>query len=234
MSTLFSTLVDSYGPDKRDVLATSRGNVDMVFLGHASLLFHIDNKLIYVDPSGAYAKIDHLPKADLIIVTHEHFDHLDPKAVEYLSKPETEIIATEQCKSIRPTLVMKNGDKTTFDGITIEAVPAYNLVHKNDKGEFFHPKGRGNGYVLTVGDKKIYIAGDTENIPEMSTLKDIDVAFLPMNLPYTMDASMFVDAVKRVKPKVVYPYHYKGSNPNVAKEMLKDYTSAEVRIKNFY
>lgn len=126
---------------------------------------------------------------------------------------------------------MKNGDIQTVLGIKVEAVPAYNLVHKRDNGQFFHPKGIGNGYVLTFGDKRIYVAGDTENIPEMKALQGIDCAFLPMNLPYTMTPEMVSDAAKAFKPKILYPYHYGDTDPTKLMELLKDTPNIEVRIR---
>ena len=126
---------------------------------------------------------------------------------------------------------MKNGDIKTVLGIKVEAVPAYNLVHKRDNGQFFHPRGIGNGYVLTFGDKRIYVAGDTENIPEMKALQVIDCAFLPMNLPYTMTPEMVADAAKAFKPKILYPYHYGDTDPTKLMELLKDTPNIEVRIR---
>jgi L-ascorbate metabolism protein UlaG (beta-lactamase superfamily) len=126
---------------------------------------------------------------------------------------------------------MKNGDVQTVMGIKIEAVPAYNLVHKRENGQPFHPKGQGNGYVLTFGDKRVYIAGDTENTPEMKALKNIDVAFLPMNLPYTMTPEMVADAAQAFKPKVLYPYHYGDTETSRITILLKDNKNSEVRIR---
>lgn len=126
---------------------------------------------------------------------------------------------------------MQNGDVKTVDGLKIEAVPAYNLVHMRSEGVPFHPKGNGNGYVITFGDIRIYVAGDTENIPEMKQLKDIDVAFLPMNLPYTMTPEMVADAARAFKPKVLYPYHYGKTDPSKLVELMKDTPEVEIRIR---
>lgn len=220
--------------DKEDILTTKAGTVKMKFLGHASLLFQVGNKNIYVDPSGAYAKFDGLPKADIIFYTHEHFDHLDPKTAKLLVKDGTIIVGTAACKEVKPTIIMKNGDTKEIDGIKVEAVAAYNLIHKNDQGNFYHPKGVGNGYILTIGSKRIYIAGDTEDIPEMKTFKNVDVAFMPMNLPYTMSPEMFERAALMVKPKVLYPYHYAGSDLAPVKKAIEKEKGIEVRLKNFY
>jgi L-ascorbate metabolism protein UlaG (beta-lactamase superfamily) len=125
---------------------------------------------------------------------------------------------------------MKNGDIRNVMGIKVEAVPAYNLVHKRDNGKFYHPKGEGNGYVFTFGDKRVYVAGDTENTPEMKDLKNIDYAFLPMNLPYTMTPEMVADAVKAFKPKVLFPYHYGETDTSLILELLKGDKDTEVHI----
>lgn len=178
---------------------------------HASLRIVADGKEIEVDPVGKmgdrvtdYASF---PKADLILVTHEHYDHLDPAAIKELSKPDTLVIANPNSAGILGYgEVMKNGDvKELAAGITVEAVPAYNT--SADKLQF-HPKGRDNGYVLTLDGVRIYIAGDTEVIPEMKDLKDIDIAFLPCNLPYTMTPEQVIEAARIIKPRVLYPYHY--------------------------
>jgi L-ascorbate metabolism protein UlaG (beta-lactamase superfamily) len=127
--------------------------------------------------------------------------------------------------------VMHNGDSKIFEGIAVAAVPAYNLVHKRENGQPYHPKGEGNGYVLTFGAKRIYIAGDTENIPEMSRLKGIDIAFLPMNLPYTMTPEMAATAARSFHPKVLYPYHYGETDPSRLVSLLKGSPGIEVRIR---
>jgi L-ascorbate metabolism protein UlaG (beta-lactamase superfamily) len=128
-------------------------------------------------------------------------------------------------------IVMKNGDVKTVAGLKIEAVPAYNIVHKRSGGQPFHPKGRGNGYVITFGKTRVYIAGDTENTPEMKQLKKIDIAFLPMNLPYTMTPEMVADAALALKPKVLYPYHYGRTDPQELVKLLKDAKEIEVRVR---
>lgn len=224
----------SFKPENRETFKTSLGKLDITLLGHASLLFQIDGKNIYIDPCKTFIKQPVLPKADVIIITHNHFDHFDPKEIALLSGANTTIIAPEQCNSIKPSITLKNGQTAAVYNMKIEAVPAYNIKHKTEKGEFFHPKGEGNGYVITIGDKKIYVAGDTEDIPEMANLKNIDVAFLPYNLPYTMDITMFENAVKMIKPAIVYPYHYKGSDLNELKIRLSNLKDLDVRIRNIY
>jgi len=170
-----------------DTVITSLGTLEMTFIGHGTLMFTIDDYVIHIDPVSRYSDYATLPDADLILVTHEHGDHLDPAAIKHILKSNTVIICSESCADeLDSPVIMKNGDEMEEAGIKIEAVPAYNLVHKRSNGEPFHPKGIGNGYVLTIGDKKVYIGGDTEIVPEMGDLKDIYCAFLPMNLPYTM------------------------------------------------
>jgi L-ascorbate metabolism protein UlaG (beta-lactamase superfamily) len=142
-------------------------------------------------------------------------------------------VLTERCATdIEGGIVMKNGDSRTVEGIGIEAVPAYNLVHKRENGQLFHPKGEGNGYVLTFGDKRVYIAGDTENTPEMKALKNIDIAFLPMNLPYTMTPEMVADAAVAFRPAVLYPYHYGKTDPETVTRLLAEHKEIEVRIRS--
>ena len=142
------------------------------------------------------------------------------------------LVLTETCASrVKDGIVMKNGDIKTVGGLKIEAVPAYNLVHMRSEGVPFHPKGVGNGYVITFGDKRVYVAGDTENTPEMKGLTGIDIAFLPMNLPYTMKPEMVADAVRVFKPKILYPYHYGDTDTSKIVDLLKDMNEIEVRIR---
>jgi L-ascorbate metabolism protein UlaG (beta-lactamase superfamily) len=219
-------------PFEQDTIQTNQGALVITFIGHGTLMFAFNKMVIQVDPVSEYADYSTLPKADLILITHHHGDHLDPVAIEKLSQPGTEIILTETCaQQLKKGIVLKNGEVKKIKGLTIEAVPAYNLVHKRDNGKPFHPKGEGNGYVITFGDKKVYVAGDTENIPEMSNLKGIDVAFLPMNLPYTMTPEMVAEAVKAFKPKILYPYHYGDTDVNQLLKLMKDFPETEVRIR---
>ncbi len=218
---------------EKDTLATASGNLDLGFIGHGSLVFFHRGKTIYIDPVRTYGDYSKLPKADLILITHEHMDHLDPKTLAILSKKETVLILTQACADLlKEGIVMGNGEVRVVDGITIEAVPAYNLVHMRGEGQPFHPKGRGNGYVLTFGDKRVYVAGDTENVPEMKALQRIDVAFLPMNLPYTMTPEMVADAARVFRPAILYPYHYGDTDLKRLQELLKDEKGIEVRIRN--
>lgn len=240
---LFSTIVgillvmgvgmaDAQGKFEKDVIKTKAGDLEIHFIGHGTLMFTFGGKVIHVDPVGQYADYSKLPKADLILITHEHGDHLDPKAVATLRQPETKIVVNQAAGGkLQGGVVLKNGEKKTVAGLQIEAVPAYNLVHKRESGEPFHPKGRDNGYIITFGDKRVYVAGDTENHPEMKALKEIDIAFLPMNLPYTMTPEMVADAARAFKPKILYPYHYGKTDPSKLVNLLKENKEIEVRVR---
>ena len=215
-----------------DKITTSAGVIEMYFIGHGSLMFKLGDFVIHIDPVRSSGSYTNLPKADLILVTHEHQDHLDPQLINDLKKQGTIMLCSEKsAQKVGWAQLMKQGDKKTVHGIKIEAVPAYNIKHERAPGQPFHPKGEGNGYVLTIGDKRFYIAGDTENIPEMKRLKNIDVAFLPMNLPYTMTPEMVADAAKSFNPKIVYPYHFSDTNTSLLVGLLK-HTTIEVRIRN--
>ena len=217
---------------EKDVVKTAAGDLEITFIGHGSLMLKFAGKIIHVDPYSKLADYAKLPKADLIFLTHEHQDHLDPAALQQVTTTKTTLVLTERCAEKVPGgIIMHNGDTRIVEGITVEAVPAYNIVHKRDNGEPFHPKGAGNGYLLTFADKRLYIAGDTENVPEMSRLKGIDIAFLPMNLPYTMTPEMAADAARSFKPKVLYPYHYGETDPARLVSLLKGNPEIEVRIR---
>ena len=202
-----------------DLYQGESSQIKVTFVGHGTLMIENNGKVIHVDPWSDMADYSKFPKADIILVTHEHFDHFDAKTCELLSTDTTKLVTTAKvCESMNKkdnVTALANGEKATVDGIEIEAVPAYNIQHKRDANNPFHPKGTGNGYVLTIDGIKIYVAGDTENVPEMAALKDknIYIAFLPMNLPYTMDRAMFVEAAKMVAPRFLYPYHTSGTDP---------------------
>ncbi len=217
---------------EEDIIKTNAGDLKITFIGHGTLMFTFNDKVIHVDPVSSEADYTKLPKADLILITHEHSDHLDTKAISMLRKEGTKIILSKACAEKVPGgVIMQNGDAQTIAGLKIEAVPAYNIAHKRPDGQPFHPKGQGNGYIIAFGDKKVYVAGDTENIPEMKSLKDIDVAFLPMNLPYTMTPEMASDAAKAFEPRILYPYHYGQTDTNTLINLLKDSKTIEVRIR---
>ncbi|MEE8415231.1 MAG: MBL fold metallo-hydrolase, partial [Desulfobacterales bacterium] len=215
-----------------DSIKTSAGNLEITFIGHGTLMFTFGGAVIHVDPWSRLADYSKMPKADIILLTHHHRDHLDQVAVERLLTEKTTLILTETCsEKIKGGVVMKNGDLKTEKGLKIEAVPAYNLVHMRSEGVPFHPKGVGNGYVITFGNKRVYVAGDTENIPEMKSLEKIDIAFLPMNLPYTMTPEMVASAAKMFKPKILYPYHYGKTNVSKIVNLLKEEKEVEIRIR---
>ena len=215
-----------------DTIKTSKGDLVIRFLGHSSFIILWSGKTIHVDPVSVEADYTTLPKADMILITHEHFDHLDLKAVNHIKTAVTLIVGSPAVgKQIPETIVMKNGDTRTVDGLAIEAVPAYNIKHMRAPGKPFHPKGVGNGYVVTFGDLRLYIAGDTENIPEMKKLQNIDIAFLPMNLPYTMTPEMVADAAGMFRPKVLYPYHQGETDAAKLAALLKDEKDIDVRIR---
>jgi L-ascorbate metabolism protein UlaG (beta-lactamase superfamily) len=216
-----------------DVIETSDGDVEMTFIGHGTLMFVHGGKTIHIDPFSRLTDYSKLPKADVVFITHHHGDHLDTAALEEIRTKKTVVVLTAECaKKIEGGVVRNNGDTREVAGIGVEAVPAYNLVHKREGGEVFHPKGEGNGYVLTFGETRIYIAGDTENTLEMKELKNIDYAFLPMNLPYTMTPEMVADAAAAFKPKVLYPYHYGETDPGLIVELLKEHKDIEIRIRD--
>ena len=215
-----------------DQIGTSAGNVELHFIGHGSLMFKMNDRIVYVDPVKSSGSYDNLPKADIILVTHEHGDHLDTDLINALKKSGTKIFCNGASAARVPgSLAMKAGDSRNIGNISIEAVAAYNIVNERAPGQPFHPKGSGVGYLLGFGGKRIYVAGDTENTPEMKALKNIDVAFLPMNLPYTMTPAMVADAAQAFKPEILYPYHFGDTNTDEIVGLLKD-TGIEVRIRN--
>jgi L-ascorbate metabolism protein UlaG (beta-lactamase superfamily) len=212
---------------------TSAGPVKITPVYHASLVIEAGGKVIVVDPAKP-ASFTGLPQADLILITDIHGDHMDPDLIKSESKAGTDIIAPAAvAKTVTTAKVIGNGEKTTWGAWTIEAVPMYNMTRGPKPGAFFHDKGRGNGYVLTYGGKRFYFSGDTEAIPEMRALKNIDVAFICMNLPYTMTPEEAADAVKAFHPKVAIPYHYQGQDIAVFKKAL-DGTGIDVRLLEWY
>ena len=222
-----------------DVIPTGSGDLTITFLGHASLLFAFDGMIIAIDPYSKMADYTTLPKADIILVTHGHSDHLDLGAINAIRSDRTVVAANPAAaEKIPGAMILKNGGKKMFrgtrknsPGLQVVAVPAYNLVHERSPGVPFHPRGDGNGYVLTFGNKRVYVAGDTENIPEMKALAGVDIAFLPMNLPYTMTPEMVADAARTIRPKILYPYHFGETDTSRIVELLNDRKETEVRIR---
>jgi L-ascorbate metabolism protein UlaG (beta-lactamase superfamily) len=232
LSVTMVVSVFAQGKFETDIIKTLADDLKITFIGHGTLMFSFEGKVIHVDPYSNVADYNTLPKADLILLTHEHMDHLDLNALNLVRTEKTVVVLTETCsKQVQRGMVMMNGDVKIVEGFKIEAVPAYNIIHKQNNGQPFHPKGVGNGYILTFGDKRVYIAGDTENIPEMKSLKNIDIAFLPMNLPYTMTPEMVADAAKAFKPKILYPYHFGETDTSKVVSLLKGTPEIEVRIR---
>ncbi len=218
-----------------DVIQTSAGDLRMYFINHGTLMFEFNKLTLHVDPVGRAADYSNMPQADIVLVTHHHGDHLDKETIGQISKTGTKIVLTQACyDQVQIGEILKNGASISIKGIKIEAVPAYNLTHKRGNGEPYHPKGIGNGYVINFGDKRVYIGGDTENFPEMRQLKNIEVAFLPMNLPFTMTPEMVADAVSMFYPKILYPYHYGQSDTEKLADLLKNQSDTELRIRDFY
>lgn len=214
-----------------DQIGTAEGNVELYFIGHGSLMFNMNGKTVYVDPVKSSGNYVNMPEADIVLITHEHYDHLDTDLIADLRTSQTVILCNGAAAAKVAGRAMKAGDSESIGKIFIEAVDAYNIVHERAPGQPFHPKGGGVGYILNFGGKRIYVAGDTENIPEMKSLKNIDIAFLPMNLPYTMTPEMVADAAKSFKPKILYPYHYGETNTDKLLLLLQD-SGIEVRIRN--
>jgi L-ascorbate metabolism protein UlaG (beta-lactamase superfamily) len=222
-------------PDK---IPATGGDITIAPINHATLQITHGAHVIDVDPVAAAGSFDGLAAPTLILITDIHGDHLDPAVVAKLKTASTKVVAPQAAASkLDAPVVMANGETKMVDGLSIEAVPMYNLTRGPAAGQLFHDKGRGNGYIVTIGGKRIYIAGDTEAIPEMKALKNIDVAFIPMNLPYTMTPAEAADAVKAFKPKIVYPYHYRGtsglSNLDEFSAPFKG-TGIDVRIRDWY
>jgi L-ascorbate metabolism protein UlaG (beta-lactamase superfamily) len=216
--------------EETDIFNFKGGTLKITFCGHGTLMLDWKGFIIHVDPVQKEADYTSLPKADLILITHEHGDHLDPAAISMIKKQGTVIIANESsAKQLSGAEVLKNWEQRTVAGIKIEAIPAYNTTEGCDR---FHPKGRDNGYILSFGTEKVYIAGDTEDIPEIKSLKDITIAFLPMNQPYTMTPEQVAEAARAFRPKVSYPYHYSDTDPERLKVLLKNEPDIEVRIRD--
>ena len=223
----------SHAATQTQVFPTSAGPVRITPLNHASTLIAAGGKFIYLDPAKPF-DFSGKPKADLILITDIHGDHMDPDSIKAISKSSTEILAPPAVvQTVTAGKTIANGETRTWQDWTIQAIPAYNLTRGPSPGKLFHDKGRGNGYVLSYGGKRFYFSGDTEGVPEMRALKNIDVAFVCMNLPYTMSPEEAAEAVKAFHPKIVIPYHYRGSDLSVFQKGLEG-TGIEVRLLDWY
>jgi len=238
-TALFSACAQVSAPDE---IKTSAGSLTIQPVMHASLVLKVHDVMVYVDPSGPIANFKGLSAPTLVIITDIHGDHFDIKALDSLKTSSTVLVVPQVVADKLPeadkahVVILKNGDNTTQSGIGIKAIPMYNLP---ESPTAMHTKGRGNGYVLTIGGKNIYISGDTQGIPEMRSLKGIDIAFVCMNLPYTMDIKEAADAVLAFKPKIVYPYHYRGQGGLADVAGFKSLVNAgdskiDVRLRNWY
>ena len=240
---LFFTINYSFSQKpKTDILKTSLGDLKIQPIFHSSLFLQLNNLTIYIDPYGGQNAFKNMVDPDLIIITDIHGDHLDLETLKSIHTDKAIFIAPEAVAEKLPPIyhknliVLNNNETTEQLGIKIKALPMYNLPDVPDSK---HPKGRGNGYILTIENKQIYISGDTEDINEMRNLKNIDVAFVCMNLPYTMDIHQAASAVLEFKPKIVYPFHYRGkpdmSDVQVFKKLVNDKNpNIEVRLRNWY
>jgi L-ascorbate metabolism protein UlaG (beta-lactamase superfamily) len=220
-----------------DVIQTSRGELRVTPIYHGSVMLEFGGKVIHVDP-WSQGDFTGLPSADLIVVTHTHADHLDRAMIDKLKKPETIIVGppavidTLNCAPACGVVeAISDSEQKTVMGIGFEGVPMYNLVFGSAPGKPFHHKGIGSGYILNFGDTRVYFSGDTECTPEMKALENVTVAFLAMNPPRTETTLEAAECVKAFKPKIVYPYHYRGSKPEEFAEALKSTTGVEVRIR---
>lgn len=228
--------------DSPDQIDTNKGKLTVHPVLHGTVALEWNGKTIYVDPYGGAEKFEGLPAADIVLITDIHGDHLNMETLNALDLQNATLVVPKAVMDQLPEAmkakakVLNNGDTKSFSGIKIKAIPMYNLPEDETSR---HTKGRGNGYILTMGGKNVYFSGDTEDIPEMRQLKNIDIAFVCMNLPYTMDIDQASSAVLEFKPAIVYPYHYRGSGglADVVgfKELVNEANSKiQVRLKNWY
>jgi L-ascorbate metabolism protein UlaG (beta-lactamase superfamily) len=216
------------------------GDLTIQPITHATLVLSFQNKNFYIDPTGGAEAFKGLGPADVILITDIHGDHFEPKTVEAINTANTTLVVPQAVADLLPAtinkqkvVILKNDAKTVQAGVNITAVPMYNL--QGSENEKYHIKGRGNGYILEIGGKRVYISGDTADTPEMRALKNIDIAFVCMNLPYTMDVKSAAQGVLAFKPKAVYPYHYRGQDVNTFKTLVNQGNQGiDVRLINWY
>ena len=240
MCVIFAAVVNA-GTESKNTLATANGPVVIQPIEHATFVMQWNGKTIAVDPVGGGTPFKDLGPADLILITDIHGDHLSIDTVGVLARPETVIVCPPAVAEKFPEVdrdrltVLANGESAEWGEVTIEAVAAYNLTPERQN---FHAKGRGNGYVLILGGTRVYISGDTEDVPEMRALENIDAAFVCMNLPYTMEVTAAAEAVLEFKPKVVFPYHYRGkggvSDLDQFQSLVAEDPAIEVRLLEWY
>ena len=225
-----------------DTVPATGGNIELTPMAHAHVQIEYGGKVIHIDPT-TMGSLTNFKPADIILVTDVHGDHMDEKAIEKVKKASTQYVAPKalEGKFQGPTTIIANGETKTVDGVSIQAVASYNLTRGPKPGALFHDKGRGNAYILTLGGKRILFTGDTECTPELKALTNIDVAFVTMNLPYTMPPTEAAECVKAFKPKVVYPYHYRQQDLTPANKNQTDFVAAmkgtpgvEVKTMEFY
>jgi len=240
LAALFGALLGALPVTAQDTLHTAHGDLTITPIEHATFVMQWNGKTIFVDPTKGGAAFASFGKPDVILLTDIHGDHYDPATLAAVRTPQSIVIvpaavAEKMGADKGNAHVLANGETSTIGEIGVEAVPMYNLTEER---KAFHTKGRGNGYVVTLGGKRIYISGDTEDIPEMRALKNIDAAFVCMNLPYTMDVEHAASAVLEFKPKVVYPYHYRSkdglSDVEKFKTLVAKDKSIEVRLLHWY
>ena len=253
VAAALTTAVAASQPPSPDTIPATGGEITIQPLGHGSVHVRHGPHSIWVDvvgegpppppgvtpkdPERAAARLSRLrglKPPTMILVTDIHGDHLDHHAIATLRTATTAVLLpAAAAKNVTDAMVIANGESRTVNGVTVEAVPMYNLQRGPQPGQLFHDKGRGNGYIVTLGGKRLYFAGDTECTPEMKALTNIDVAFLPMNLPYTMTPLEAAECAKVFKPKIVYPYHYQGQDPKAFATAVEG-SGIEVRLRNWY
>jgi len=228
---LITMLVTCLNAQERD-----GDEIDFEPIQHGTFVIRTTIANIYIDPVGDKKIFENFPDPDIILITDIHGDHLDTSVVDFLATKKTTVIGPKAViDRLKNGVILNNGESKTYNGVNVEAIPMYNLTEERLR---FHEKGRGNGYVITVNKKRIYISGDTEDITEMRALKNIDFAFICMNLPYTMDIDQAASAVLEMKPEVVFPYHYRGtdgfSDIEKFKQLVEKNKTVEVRLLNWY